>query len=205
MLEATRSPDVDLMGRCITLAKSSVAAGEYPFAAVIARHGVFVCESINKVRQDHDVNRHAEVAAISAAQAIRGANLSDCTIYSTVEPCAQCSYAIREAQIGRVVYGLKSPLMGGHSRWNILSDTELSSILPEVFLPAPEIVSGFLQSEVEVLFQQWNPLIWHMIKARGIFVSDTGESDVRPPSPSGFATRLTRLLRTRLIDRVRQT
>ena len=200
MLEATKSPDMELMGRCIALAKSSVDAGEYPFAAVIARNGSFFCESINKVRQDHDVNRHAEVAAISTAQTIRGANLSDCTIYSTVEPCAQCSYAIREAQIGRVVYGLKSPLMGGHSRWNILSDTDLSNILPEVFLPAPEILSGFLQSEVEALFQQWNPLIWNIIKARGIFVSDAGASNVQSPSPSGFAATLTRLLRTYLID-----
>lgn len=204
MNEAIKSPDVDLMQRCISLAKSSIEAGEYPFAAVIARNGTFFCESINKARQDHDVNRHAEVAAISTAQKIRGANLSDCTIYSTVEPCAQCSYAIREAQIGRVVYGLKSPLMGGHSRWNILSDTHLSNILPEVFLPAPEILSGFLQSEVEALFQRWNPLIWHIIKARGIFVSDLGENDARSPSPGGFAAKLTNLLRTHVVDRIRK-
>ena len=204
MNEGTKSPDVDLMLRCISLAKSSINAGEYPFAAVIARNGSFFCESINKVRRDHDVNRHAEIAAISKAQTVRGANLSDCTIYSTVEPCAQCSYAIREAQIGRVVYGLKSPLMGGHSRWNILSDTDLSNMLPEVFLPAPEIVSGFLQNEVEALFQQWNPLIWHVIKARGIFVSDAGASNARSSSPGGFMAKLTSLLRTRLIDRIRQ-
>ena len=53
-----------------------------------------------------------------------------------------------------------SPLMGGHSRWNILSDTKLSAVLPEVFLPAPEIVPGFLQDEVEAVFHNWNPLIW---------------------------------------------
>jgi tRNA(adenine34) deaminase len=37
--------------------------------------------------------------------------------------------------------------MGDHSRWNILSDTNLSAVLPEVFLPAPEIVSGPLQKK----------------------------------------------------------
>src|ERR1700693_1757707 len=95
-----------------------------------------------------DVNRRAEVIAISKAQLAKGTALSDCTFYSTVEPCAQCSYAIREARIGKVVYGLRSPLMGGHSRWNILSDAKLSTVLPEVFLPAPEIVPGFLQNEV---------------------------------------------------------
>ena len=130
--QAMRDLDLELMHRCIALGASSVKEGEYPFAAVIASNGSFVCESINRVKRDRDVNRHAEVIAISRAQLVRGTNLSDCTIYSTVEPCAQCSYAIREARIGRVVYGLRSPLMGGHSRWNILSDPNLSSPVPRV-------------------------------------------------------------------------
>lgn len=205
MLQAKKDADLDLMRRCIALGGSSVKAGEYPFAAVIASKGLFLCESINRVRHDRDVNRHAEVAAISKAQSVKGTNLSDCTIYSTVEPCAQCSYAIREARIGRVVYGLKSPLMGGHSRWNILSDKDLSTALPEVFRPAPEIVPGFLQDEVEALFHRWNPLIWQAIKARGIFVGHIRESSVaQMPPVRGFGTNLTRLLRTLLIDRIRQ-
>ncbi len=48
--------------------------------------------------------------------------------------------------------------------------------LPEVFLPAPEIVPGFLQNEVEAVFHKWNPLIWQVIKARGAFVDHTGEN-----------------------------
>jgi len=176
MAQANEDSDPQMMQRCIALADSSANDGEYPFAAVIASNGAFLCESANRVRRDHDVNSHAEIVAIAKAQAIRGANLSDCTIYATVEPCAQCSYAIREARIGKVVYGLRSPLMGGHSRWNILSDTNLSAVLPEVFLPAPEIVSGFLQNDVEAVFHKWNPLIWQVIKARGVFVGDAGES-----------------------------
>ena len=176
MLRADSDPELEMMQRCIALAEFSAGEGEYPFAAVIASSGAFLCESANRVKRNHDVNSHAEIVAISKAQAIRGTNLSDCTIYATVEPCAQCSYAIREARIGKVVYGLRSPLMGGHSRWNILSDTNLSTILPEVFLPAPEIVPGFLQKEVEAVFHSWNPLFWQVIKARGVFVGDAGES-----------------------------
>jgi tRNA(adenine34) deaminase len=205
MLQAKRDPDLELMQRCIALAASSIDEGEYPFAAVIARNGSFLCESINRVRCDRDVNRHAEVAAIAQAQLVCGINLSDCTIYSTVEPCAQCAYAIREARIGKVVYGLRSPLMGGHSRWNILADTQLSTVLPEIFLPAPEIVSGFLEDEVEALFDHWKPLVWQVIKARGIFVGCTGESRTAQMLPvGGFSTRLMRSLRTLLMDRIRQ-
>jgi tRNA(adenine34) deaminase len=66
--------------------------------------------------------------------------------------------------------------MGGHSRYNILSDTNLSAVLPEVFLPGPEIVSGFLQNDVGAVFHMWNPLIWQVIKATGVFVGDAGEN-----------------------------
>lgn len=205
MDQMKKNLDLTLMRRCIALAGSSTNQGEYPFAAVIAVDSTFVCESTNRVRSDHDVNRHAEIVAISKAQMIRGENLSDCTIYSTVEPCAQCSYAIREARIGRVVYGLKSPLMGGHSRWNILSDAGLSAALPEIFLPAPEIVSGFLEREVESLFQEWNSLIWQVIKMREIFVSNTGESRTKTAAPAGGSgAGLVQLLKTRLMDRIRQ-
>jgi hypothetical protein len=51
----------------------------------------------------------------------------------------------------------------------------------------------------------WNPRIWHAIKARGIFVGDAGESSTaQMPPVRGFAIGLTRLLRTLLINRMRQ-
>src|SRR5262249_37843837 len=126
--------DLAMMRRCIALAQSAGPKREYPFAAVIARRGEFICESLNMVRNERDFTRHAELVAISLAQKrLRSTSLDECTIYSTVEPCAMCSYAIRESRIGRVIFGLRSPVMGGHSRWNILSDAGLSSTLPEVF------------------------------------------------------------------------
>src|SRR5579864_552046 len=122
------------MRRCIALAKSCRSNGEYPFAAVIGRQGEFICEASNMVRRAGDVTRHAEMVAMSAAQqTLRRISLDDCTLYSTVEPCAMCAYAIRESRIGRVIFGLQSPFMGGHSRWNILGDDNLAAVLPEVF------------------------------------------------------------------------
>src|SRR5258705_2905103 len=110
MRQAMRDLDLELMHRCIALGASSVKEGEYPFAAVIASNGSFVCESINRVKRDRDVNRHAEVIAIFKAQLAKGTNLSDCTIYSTVEPCAQCSYALPEARLRRDRYWLRTSL-----------------------------------------------------------------------------------------------
>jgi tRNA(adenine34) deaminase len=42
MLQADSDPDLEMMRRCITLAETSVREAEYPFAAVIARNGVFL-------------------------------------------------------------------------------------------------------------------------------------------------------------------
>jgi tRNA(adenine34) deaminase len=168
--------DMAMMRRCIALAQSASSRKDYPFAAVIARRGEFICESLNMVRNERDVTRHAEMVAISSAQKKLGStSLDECTIYSTIEPCAMCSYAIRESRIGRVIFGLRSPVMGGKSRWNILTDAGLSSTLPEVFASPPEVVSGCLHAEVEKVFQKRNPFIWEFVKARRIFVDGSGD------------------------------
>jgi tRNA(adenine34) deaminase len=162
--------DRDMMMHCIALSKESGKAGEYPYAAVVCRDGTIVAESINRVAHDGDVTRHAEVVAISLAQkALRSVSLDDCEIYVNAEPCAFCCYAIRESRIRRVVFGLSSPHMGGVSRWNVLADNGLSSVMPDVFAPPPEIVAGFMAMEAEQALVKWNPLIAEVIKRRGLF------------------------------------
>jgi tRNA(adenine34) deaminase len=159
-----------MMARCIALSKASGKAGEYPYGAVICRGGEVVSESINRVTHDGDVTRHAEVVAISLAQkALRTVSLDDCEIYVNAEPCVFCCYAIREARMRRVVYGLSSPHMGGVSKWNVLGDEDLSNAMPEVFAPPPEIVSGFMTDEVKRSLIEWNPLIAGIMIGRGLF------------------------------------
>ena len=159
-----------MMTHCIALSQESGKAGEYPYAAVVCCDGAIVAESINRVAHDRDVTRHAEVVAISLAQkALRSVSLDDCEIYVNAEPCAFCCYAIRESRIRRVVFGLSSPHMGGVSRWNVLADNRLSSVMPDVFAPPPEIVAGFMATEAEQALMKWNPLIAQVIKRRGLF------------------------------------
>ena len=198
--------DLQLMRRCIGLAKSGRSNGEYPFAAVVGRHGEFICEASNMVRRDGDVTRHAEMVALSAAQQrLRSISLDDCTLYSTVEPCAMCAYAIRESRIGRVIFGLQSPVMGGHSRWNILRDSTLSSVMPEVFAPPPYVLAGCLCQEVRKLFRAQRPLAWHVIKRRRIFVEqlDGIEPDAANSEPvMQWKQRFAGWTRSRIIDRL---
>src|SRR5262245_16937853 len=158
-----RMDDLDrrMMQRCIALAVRSGEEGEYPYGVVVCRGGEVVAESINRVARERDVTRHAEVVALSQAQKALGTvSLDDCSIYVSAEPCAICSLAIRETRIGRVVYALRSPHMGGVSKWPVLTDEDLSDTIPEVFAPPPEIIAGFMAHEAEEALLRWNPAVW---------------------------------------------
>jgi tRNA(adenine34) deaminase len=160
--------DIAMMRRCISLSATSAQLGELPFAALICKDGDLIAESTNRVVQSADITRHAELAVISEAQKILGrADLNGCTLYSIVEPCAMCSFAVRETSISRVVFSISSPIMGGLSKWNVLRDVELSHALPEVFGPVPEVVVGLLRQEAEKVWQAWNPIYWAVIKNSG--------------------------------------
>jgi tRNA(adenine34) deaminase len=157
-----------MMTRCIGLSRIAAGEGEYPFGTVIALGEQIVAEAVNRTVRDGDVSRHAEVIALSAAQKALGRQaLRHATIYSNVEPCAMCCYCIREAWIGRVVYALNSPVMGGVSKWSILRDGHLSGTVP-IFAPPPEIISGVLAAEVQEAWRDWNPLAWELVKMRGV-------------------------------------
>ncbi len=198
--------DREMMTRCIAVAVRSGEAGEYPYGVVICRAGKVVAESTNRVAREHDVTRHAEVVAISQAQKALGTvSLDDCIIYVSAEPCVYCSYAIRESRMGRLVYALHSPHMGGVSKWNVLTDEDLSKTMPEVFDPPPEIIAGFMAQEVDQALRKWNPLVWGVIMKRGLFVAGpldtvrTREPDTDPKRK--LARRLRALLRRTVFDR----
>jgi tRNA(adenine34) deaminase len=202
--------DEHMMRRCFALAIESAEHGEYPYAAVIARNGQVVVESTNRVARDRDVTRHAEVVAISEAQkAIGRTSLDDCVMYVNAEPCAFCCYAVRESRIAKLVYGMRSPIMGGVSRWNILGDRTLSDTMPEVFAPPPDIVHDFLCDEADAALRRAAPLAWIFIRRRRLFEPrPAGEHDgvgfgsARPSrGPAAVPEPLMRVLRTRFFDR----
>ena len=108
-----------------------------------------------------------------------------------------CSFPIRETHIGRVVFAMNSPMMGGLSKWNILRDSELSRAMPEVFGPVPEVIAGLARDEAEKVWRNWNPLIWAVIRHRGCLGGEAGPKSVEhldgAPERGGLVRRLFRL------------
>jgi len=138
--------------KCIELAEISVKKGEAPFGSLIVKNGKIIIKTINANEKNHDVTNHAEIMAMRKAQKkLHSKDLSDCEIYSNYEPCPMCSFMIRELHFKKVVFGLRSPDMGGQSRWNILQDKVLSKFKP-FFSEEPEVVGGVLEKKCKEIF-----------------------------------------------------
>jgi tRNA(adenine34) deaminase len=94
------------MDAALQLARTAASASEVPVGAVVVRDGVVVATAHNETEQRHDPTAHAELLAIQRAlAALETDRLTDCTLYVTLEPCAQCAGAIVLAKVGRLVFG----------------------------------------------------------------------------------------------------
>ena len=132
------------MRRCLELAQKAALAGDTPVGAVIVRGGEVVAEGVERTRAALDPSAHAEVEAIrQACQRLTTLDLRGCSLYSTVEPCVLCGYAIRRAGIAHVVYGVPAGQAGAcTSSYAILADPDL-----EGWPPVPEVTGGVLADE----------------------------------------------------------
>lgn len=91
--------------RALELAGKSIDKGGGPFGAVITRDGTIIAEASNMVVLSNDPTAHAEISAIrKAAEKLETFNLSECTLYTSCEPCPMCLGAIYWAGIKKVIY-----------------------------------------------------------------------------------------------------
>ena len=138
--QGTRAPPspADLAGirSAIELAGWAASRDEVPVGAVVMRDGQVVAEAHNETVARNDPTAHAELLAIRQALGSLGTDrLTDCTLYVTLEPCAQCAGAIVLAKVGRVVFGAYDPKAGmGGSVGDVLRHPRLNH--------QPEVVAG---------------------------------------------------------------
>jgi tRNA(adenine34) deaminase len=87
-------------------AQNAAALEEVPIGAVILRGDEVVAEAHNETVALRNPTFHAEFVAIQRALEHLGTDrLTDCTLYVTLEPCAQCAGAIVLAKVGKLVFG----------------------------------------------------------------------------------------------------
>ena len=132
------------MRRCLELAEIAALAGDTAVGAVIVWGDKIVGEGFERTRATRDPSAHAELEAIrEACQHLDTLDLRGCSLYSTVEPCVLCGYAIRRTGIAHVVYGVPAGQAGAcTSSYAILADRDLEG-WPQV----PEVTGGVLADE----------------------------------------------------------
>ena len=93
------------MQRAIELSIESINSGGGPFGSVIVKDEKIISEGMNRVTVNNDPTAHGEIVAIrNACKKLNTFNLSDCSLYSSCEPCPMCMSAIYWSRIGKVYY-----------------------------------------------------------------------------------------------------
>jgi tRNA(adenine34) deaminase len=143
--------DLEYMKRCLELAQQAREAGETAVGSLLVRDGSIVGEGAEATRGRLDPAAHAELEAIRAAcLQLKSMDLSDCTLYSTVEPCLLCGYAIRATGIQRVVVGTSAGEVGAiRSSHAFLSDASFLK-----WGHPPSVTTGVLEVEARALLEK---------------------------------------------------
>jgi tRNA(adenine34) deaminase len=102
-------PDHDrFMRLAIEEGRRAGAEGNLAIGSVIIRGGAVIGTGRNTIHTEGDPTNHAEMAAIRHACGSVGASeLAGATLYTTMEPCPMCLWAICLAGIRSVVIGAR--------------------------------------------------------------------------------------------------
>jgi tRNA(Arg) A34 adenosine deaminase TadA len=139
------------MGLTLVESRQAKAEGNMPVGSVIVRDGRVIGSGHNTVASERDSTNHAEVAAIrDACRKLGTADISGATLYTAMEPCPMCLWAIHLAGIGRLVLG------GRHATVN---RTDLGRYSVEALMAMTgqqiELVTEVRRQECEDLWRQW--------------------------------------------------
>jgi len=101
------------MAAALEETRRAASIREVPVGAALLREGTVVALAHNETVQRRDPTAHAELLAVrQALSSLQTDRLSDCTLYVTLEPCAQCAGAMVLTKLGRVVFGAYDPKAG---------------------------------------------------------------------------------------------
>ena len=139
--------DEYFMQDAIRQAVKAYEADEVPVGAIITRNDRVIARAWNQVEMLNDATAHAEMLALTAAEAAVGDwRLTDCTLYVTKEPCPMCAGAIVHCRLARVVFGASDPK--GGAAGGAINLLQFPSLNHEC-----DITSGIMETDCRSLLQ----------------------------------------------------
>ncbi len=136
--------DEHFMREALKEAQKAFDEDEVPVGVVVVANNKIIGRAHNLTERLNDVTAHAEMQAItSAANALGGKYLTDCTIYVTLEPCVMCAGALAWSQAGKLVIGAPDTKKG----FGLLDQNVLH--------PKTAVVKGVLEQECSDLLREF--------------------------------------------------
>lgn len=142
--------DKEFMSLALEEALRAYQENEVPIGAVLVdEDGILICREHNRIEQLQDATAHAEILALRAgSQKLNRRRLSNCTLYSTVEPCAMCAGALVLCRVKRLVYGVTDSKFGAaESIFNVVNNPALNHQL--------EVTAGVMEDECRELMKKF--------------------------------------------------
>jgi len=141
--------DETFMHEALRLAAKARAADEAPVGAVVVREEKIISRAYNQVELLKDATAHAEMLALTAAEAALGDwRLTDCDLYVTKEPCPMCAGAIVHTRIRRVIFGCSDIRAGA-------AGTVMNLLQHKALNHRCQVTSGVLQAKCAALLQDF--------------------------------------------------
>ena len=138
------------MKLALEAANEALSIDEVPIGAlIIDKNENILAKESNKTIKNNDPTAHAEILALrKAALKINNYRLTECVLYTTIEPCVMCAGALVNARIKRLVYGSTDIRFGGaQTVFNICNNSSLNHQI--------EIKSDVLSLEAKKLIQDF--------------------------------------------------
>ena len=142
--------DKKFMEVALEEARRAYKENEIPIGAVLViGDGILISRNHNRIEQLGDATAHAEILALREASGLLNRRrLSDCTLYSTIEPCAMCAGALVLCRVKRLVYGATDSKFGAaESIFNVVNNLALNHQL--------DVTAGVMEEESRELMQKF--------------------------------------------------
>ncbi len=98
--------DEDYMLAAIAQAQKAGTNGGLPLGAVVVKEGEIIVSGTSHVGDFMDPTAHGESLAIrNACKKLNTLNLSECILYTTLEPCSMCLACASWCGLKRIVFG----------------------------------------------------------------------------------------------------
>lgn len=139
------------MALALALAREAYNRGDWPNAALIVKDKVVIGTGQNRQITRTDVTWHAETDAIRDAMSrLDSTDLSGATLYTPMEPCPMCAFAIKMSRIRRIVVAVRHAKLGHPERGDYTLES-FGAMMHWNF----KLISGVMEEDYLSLRLEW--------------------------------------------------